>query len=383
MSRSDFKILKQNLGAGDPKAGSLAPAACEDGRVPQGQRQSRDFAGDPQRSLVKNFGVGSKRILLVGCGQIGSRHLQAVSCLKEVVSIDVVDCNEGSLALGQTRLKEMLDKNSGISYRWLKSIESSANEVDLCIVATSACGRTKLIKEIFERTGVKKFIIEKLVAQSLEEYQELMDFAQRQNLNIWVNCPTRSYAVHQYIKSQVDPLEPFIFSQIGGNFGLACNGIHYADLFLFYDQADDIVSTGATIDPILHPSKRGKDFFDLSGTLTGYSFKGSKIILSYASDHVLPDVVTIITKRSRFMVDIISDWAVESSLGGPWQKILAQSNTHVSYTTQTFCADIFSQSSCALPTLQECWPAHRYILTETLPHFNRLLKTKNQFCPTT
>lgn len=325
----------------------------------------------------------SKRILIVGCGQIGSRHLQAVSGMQEVASIDVVDCNDSSLKLGQKRLSEVVGKNPAITYHWLEGLESSLKGADLCIVATSALGRVKLIKEIFEKTGITKFIIEKLAAQSTEEYQELLDFSRRNHLNIWVNCPTRSYAVHQYIKSQIDPREPLVFSQIGGNFGLACNGIHYADLFLFYDQTNDIRAVSTTIDAVLHPSKRGKDFFDLSGVLTGCTSKGSKFILAYAPDHTMADVVTIFTKRARFMVDIINGWAQESIDGKPWQKIPIENKINVSDTTQIFCGDIFLHNSCALPTLQECWPAHRFILTETLPHFNRLLKTQNQFCPAT
>ncbi len=324
-----------------------------------------------------------KRILLVGCGQIGSRHLQAVSCLKEVGYVDVVDCHDGSLAMGQTRLKDVSDANPAIVYRWIKVVDSSSQGADLCIVATSARGRFELIKEIFEKTGVSQFIIEKLVSQSLSEYQGLMVFAQQHDLKIWVNCPTRAFRIHQYIKSKMDSNQPFVFSQIGGNFGLACNGIHYADLFLFYAGAGEIQSAGAVIDPILHPSKRGKDFFDLSGVLTGYSSNGSKMILAYARDHVLPDVVTIMTKQARFMVDIIGGWAQESAAGESWQKIDVASNTNVSYTTKVFCTDIFSRRTCALPTLEECWPAHQYILTELLPHFNQLLKTENQFCPAT
>ncbi len=325
----------------------------------------------------------SKRVLLVGCGQIGSRHLQAVGCLPEVASVDVIDCNESSLALGQARLNELTDKNSKILYRWLGAIESSSQSVDLCILATSAFGRLKLIKEIFEKTGVTKFIIEKLVAQSVGEYQELLAFAKQKNLSIWVNCPTRSYAVHQYIKSKLDPHEPVIFSEIGGNHGLICNGIHYVDLFRFYDQSPEIYPAGALIDPILHPSKRGKDLFDLSGILTGYSSKGGKFILSYAADHLASDIVTITTCRARFVVDVISGWAEESIEGGAWQKIPVVTNIRVSYTTKIFCSDIFACNVCALPTLQECWLAHHYLLTETLPHFNRLLKTQNQFCPAT
>lgn len=325
----------------------------------------------------------SKRVLLVGCGQIGSRHLQAVSCLKDVGYVDVVDCHDGSLSLGQTRLKDVADANAAIVYRWLKAVAISSHNADLCIVATSAQGRVELVKEIFEKTGVSQFIIEKLVTQSLVEYQELMVFAQRHDLKIWVNCPTRAYSIHQYIKSKIDHRQPLLFSQIGGNFGLACNGIHYADLFLFYDGGNEIRPAGISIDPILHPSKRGKDFFDLSGVLTGHTSKGSKMILSYAADHLLPDVVTIMTKQARFMVDIIGGWAQESIDGQPWQKIGIESKTNVSYTTQIFCEDIFSCRTCALPTLEECWPAHQYILTVLLPHFNQLLKVENQFCPAT
>lgn len=328
-------------------------------------------------------GVPVGKILLVGCGQIGSRHLQAVACLADVGRVDVVDPQESSLQLGQARLKDVSEANLSVVYGWHTSIDSAEKRADLCIVATSAQGRVELVKEIFEKTGVKKFIIEKLAAQSVLEYQDLMAYAQKYELSVWVNCPTRAYAIHQYIKAKIDPSEQITFSEIGGNHGLVCNGIHYVDLFLFYDATNEIIPAGAVIDPVLHPSKRGKDLFDLSGMLTGYSAKGSKFVLSYAGQHTLPDVVTITTNRHRFVVDVINGWAQESLDGQAWQNIPVETNIRVSHSTRIFCKDIFEKNACDLPTLQECWPAHQYILTELLPHFNQLLKTENEFCPAT
>ncbi len=59
------KIFRRNFCAGDPKAGTLPPAACEDGRVPQGQRKSRK-AGDPQLLIGKNFMMRLMFFVLVG-----------------------------------------------------------------------------------------------------------------------------------------------------------------------------------------------------------------------------------------------------------------------------------------------------------------------------
>lgn len=323
------------------------------------------------------------KILLVGCGQLGSRHLQAIATLREVGEIHVVDPRPESLELARARLREVSDMNPAIVFQWHTEPMACCAGGDLCIIATQAKGRPALIKRIAEQLSYEKFLIEKIVSQSMGDYQDLMEYVKKHSLLVWVHCQTRTYPVYRYIKSRLDPIEPITFTEIGGNFGLACNGIHYADLFLFLDGTNAIRSIGTKIDPVLHASKRGGEVFDLSGSLYGFSDKGSHFILSYAPQHQNSDVVTVVSSKGKFVIDIVAQSGFEWKEDTGWRTLPIMENELVSYTSKRIVADMLSGRESGLPTLEECFPAHRYILSELLPQFNLLLGTNNTYCPVT
>lgn len=323
------------------------------------------------------------KLLIVGCGELGSRHLQAVAALSEISEIHIVDPRDESLTLGRERLKEITDINKAIQFFWHRELDYKAIGGDLCIVATQAQGRCALIQQVVRQLGYKNFLIEKITAQSVAEYKDLMRFCETEGVSVWVNCKTRAYGIHQYIKSKLDPREPIIFTRIGGNHGLATNGVHSADLFNFYDGSFQIKSAGARVDQILHTTKRGQ--YDLSGCLYGYTDKGSDLAISFSCSHDSPDIISIVSRRGRFIVDHFQQWAQESlpETNWQWQPIPIKENWMVSHLTKAFVIDILLGGRCDLPTLEECFPAHEFILSQLLPHFNKLLKVNNNYCPVT
>lgn len=327
----------------------------------------------------------SKKILLVGCGQLGTRHLQSMASMEEVAEIQVVDINSSSFELGKLRLKEMADLNPKIQINWTVDLNKISSSWDLCVVATQAKGRSELIKRIASSGRVTNFLIEKIVTQSLEEYEDLLRFADNLRLSIWVNCKTRTYQIHKYIKSRLDVEQPILFYVIGGNHGLANNGIHEADLFVYYDEAREILPLGKRIDPFLHPSRRGPDVYDLSGTLCGYTSKGSILMLSFAPHSGSPDQISIVGSQSRFIIDHFQKFAYESYAKEDWRwkKITIGEDWMVSTMTKAFVRDILQKRGCELPNLQECFVAHKFILNELNDDFNRLLNTNNNCCPVT
>ena len=326
-----------------------------------------------------------KKILLIGCGELGSRHLQAIASLGDVGEIDVVEPNDKSIELGKERIKEISDLNDKIKFRWFKGIDKSSSGGDLCIVATRADVRCRLVKQAAGDLNYKYFLIEKIVSQSVREYADLMDFAAKKGLSIWVNCKTRSYEIHKYIKSHLNNSEPIVFSRIGGNHGLATNGVHTADLFIYYDGTREIKSCGSRIDNMLHSTKRSQGVYDLSGCLYGYSDKGSDFMLSFAAGHTGPDLISITSPSCRFIVDHSQRFCFEGypESGWQWKPVPITENWLVSNITKQFARDIFDKGACGLPTLKECFPAHKYILEELLPYFNKLLKVDNGSSPVT
>lgn len=330
-------------------------------------------------------GTNSYRVLIVGCGQLGSRHLQAVSTLPMVGEVEIVDPKPEALEVARKLLTDTPKRQSSISFRWVSSIEEASKGGDLCIVATQAGGRCQLLQEVVSELGYKSFLLEKIVERSPSKYEALLNFVKERKISVWVNCKTRAYPVHKWIKSRMQPGEPIVYSEVGGNHGLANNGIHSADLFAFYDEARDIKNVGTQIDSILHPSKRGSALFDLSGSLYGLSSNGSHFILSFSSQHFHPPVLSIVTTKYRWVVDHVQRWAFESNAasGGAWSPIPFEGNLLVSEMTKAFVTDILVSGRCGLPTLKDCFPAHRFILGSLLPHFNKLSKTERDYCPVT
>lgn len=325
------------------------------------------------------------RVLIVGCGRLGSRHLQAVASLPQVRQIEVVDPRPESLALGQERLEEITDRNPSISIRWLSSLEEATKGGDLCVVATQADVRCQLVHRLATDFGHSSFLLEKVVSESIRDYENLVDFSQSKGLSMWVNCKARAHPSHKRVKARLDSNEPVILNVVGGNHGLATNGVHAAALFSFYDGGDRIESAGSRVDQILHPSKRGNGRFDLSGTLHGYTPKGSEFTLSYASNHTGPAHYTVIAPRYRAVIDDMTKWFCESTCedGWTWRQVPFEANLLVSNMTRIFAADILGSGRCELPTLEECYPAHRFVLSELLPHFNKLSGTRGDRCPVT
>ncbi len=320
-------------------------------------------------------------VLIVGCGQLGSRHLQAVAQLADVASIDVVDPRSEALELGKQRLAEL--GHTAAPVRWLPSLTDAAADGGLCIVATQADGRCELVRQVVEQLGYRAFLLEKLVAQSMDDYESIKALCDARGVAAWVNCKTRAYPFHQYVKRRLDPSEPLVMHITGGNHGLANNGIHGADLFAFYDGCERIELAGARIDPVLHRTKRGH--YDLSGTLHGFTMKGSHFALTYASDHAQSEQISITTRRYRCIVDQLERWAMESdaSTGWTWWPVPFEGDLTVSAMTKTFARDILRTGSCELPTLAQCAVGHRFILDSLQPQFSQLLEQPVGRCPVT
>ncbi|MBI3317751.1 MAG: Gfo/Idh/MocA family oxidoreductase [Candidatus Omnitrophica bacterium] len=328
-----------------------------------------------------------RSVLLVGCGQMGSRHLQAVACLGEVVAqVQVVDPNPRALQLGRERLKEISsERTAAQEIRWLGSIRQVTGRPDLCIVATHAKDRERIVQAVAEETGVRAFLLEKIVTQTVEAYEALIRLSRERELSVWVDCQGRGHPFHRQLKQLFKTGEPVSMAVTGGNHGLATNGVHAADLFAFYSQASEIQEAGSNVDPILHPSKRGGELFDLSGTLRGFTKNGSQFTLTYHPGRPDHEHFSIASPSVRCVADHLQQWAAlsEEASGWVWRPMEILENFWVSRMTRQFAREILRTGRCDLPTLEEAFAAHRFILESLRPHFNQLLNEERPLCPVT
>ena len=119
------------------------------------------------------------KIAIIGCGQIGSRHLQGLMKLEFPILIDVVDSSEEAIKLAKYRATEIDSIVNSNDIRYFSSITEIEDDIDLCIIATSAKVRLKVLKLLLTLKKVKYLVLEKVLFQSIDEYviaQELLDF---------------------------------------------------------------------------------------------------------------------------------------------------------------------------------------------------------------
>jgi len=321
----------------------------------------------------------TKKIFLVGCGNIGSRHLQALAKLPYDISVNIVEPNENSRSIANARLREIPENDYSHNYFWHESINRLNDNVDLVIVATPASGRAKLMQNLVEM-GNHRFLVEKMVCQSIDEYKLLMDIFKKSNMKAWVNITRRyfpSYRKFKQIFQSSDHLNLFVTA---GNLGLGGNAIHFIDLFSWFCNNNSITIDNATLNDELLSSKRGSQFVEFAGTLKGSNNK-SNFEISFSLDDKLPCIINIFSEHKHLVIDETKKEYFFSNE--------TEQNHHelkfgsVSTTGKYIIEDIIENDSCFLPSIADLFSAHRELFRIFNHHIHKITNKESNICPIT
>jgi predicted dehydrogenase len=91
--------------------------------------------------------------LIIGAGQLGSRHLQGLLKLNVEQVIYVLDTSLDSLKISKAR-EEEIHHNNQIHY--FSEWDLLPKDFDLVIIATSANVRAKVVKQLIESSSVSR-----------------------------------------------------------------------------------------------------------------------------------------------------------------------------------------------------------------------------------
>ena len=100
----------------------------------------------------------TKKFTLVGCGNVGRRHLQALAKLPFDIDVKIVEQSKDAQDLAKTRLNEVQKKDTNNKFSWYESIKELDESGDLTIVATTAIDRVKILNALLE-VGENKFLV--------------------------------------------------------------------------------------------------------------------------------------------------------------------------------------------------------------------------------
>lgn len=318
----------------------------------------------------------TKKILLIGCGNIGSRHLESLVKFTEPIEITIIEPDLES----QNSAKILLSSTSDSlkhNIIWLDSLILN-DDFDIAIVATTAKNRIKIIIDLLN-FGIKNFILEKMVCQSNSEYIQLINEISKFNAKAWINTNRRYFPIYKKIKNNISKnnLKIFVRSQ---NKGLGSNAIHFIDLFQWYIDSSSIKLNGQMLYDKIYSNKRGNDYVEFAGKIYG-QFETSSIEIFFSPNENFPLTVEIISDNLHIIINE-NDQKIEKILVPPKLDLSFQ-YMHVSDLTMKIVSDIFKNSDCELPTLTQLYEAHIELFRIFNAHIKKLTNKEPEKCPIT
>ena len=318
-----------------------------------------------------------RKIVLVGSGNIGSRHLQALCRSTEETTIEIIEKNEKSIMLTKQRIDEVEFSEHKIKFEWKKTIKDCSNGSDLVIIATLAIGRAQIIKKLLEKNH-DVFVIEKMVCQSQSEYDMIIENMKKHNAKGWVNTRCRYFDFYKKVKTKLKST-PIHISITSGVTGLGTGAIHYIDLFNWLTGGNDIKLNGNMLLPKILCNKRSKKLVEFSGLIYGKSKYGT-ISIAYFPEEKIPHVISIKGEEGHVFVNEVNGNVLNAS-----KKFLdiQFKLDYVSNITTKIIKDILETNNCELPTIQDLYKSHIELFEIFNKHLEKIRNEKMVLCPIT
>ena len=309
-----------------------------------------------------------KRIFIIGAGQLGSRHLQALKNIKLGLEINVIDPNLESLKIAKERYESIDGITSHkVFYHSSLSEVDSLGIIDIVIIASSSNVRFKITKQLLEKFNVKVIVFEKILFDKKKDYEVALTLLKNKGVIGYVNCCMRMMSFYKKIKADFINTK-FKYLVSGSKFGLATNLPHYIDHMSFLSNDLNYKLNTSFLDKTIINSKR-PGFYELTGTCHINFSQGSQGIFTCYSNGELPCVVEAFNEKIRFVSKESEGKVFVSSYDNNWHwNEIDFSIPFQSQLTVNLIDDILNNKSCDLPTFEDSVILHLPFL-ESLKEF--------------
>ena len=314
-------------------------------------------------------------VLIVGFGAMGCRHAQSLINSSEKINIFVVDPNDENFHF---RLDKIGCKESDIKKKY-SSVSQVEVAIDIAIVATSSAPRFEIVKALLVK-GIKKFFLEKIIFQSLKQFDETIELLQLNSATAYCNFVNRYFEnyieLNKYISRE--KLAKINMNVIGGEFGLASNVLHYIDLFEYLSGTNLKIKKSSLV-VSGKENMRGAQYKELYGSISGKSDRGDVFSISSDVSYTSMPMVIIKVDDVSFQFDQNTEKEEQIINGKRYEKEFKIVPTSV--LTYPIIKDIFAGKT-HLTTVEGTRNAHQ----EIFKHFNPVFGLPNNsdtICPIT
>ena len=312
---------------------------------------------------------------IIGAGQLGSRHLQALKTASLPFHIWVVDNSEESLNVAKQRYNQV-ETIGEKEIELVQDISQLPEELDFVVVATGSKPRAAIVKGLLNHSHVKNMILEKVLFPRLGEYDEIGKLINEKGSKCWVNCARRMFGVYHQVKDALSGA-PIDMKYEGTEWGLCCNSIHIIDLFMLLTGEEEYTLDTTGLIPEIEDSKR-IGYIEFYGTLKIQTPKGSMLTLTCNKETVEKNMCVRIQDGEKYIeIDeancLLSMDGKQSRFRLPYQ----------SETTGTYADMIMKMGYISLSTYEKSVKYHKEFISKMLEFYNSLLETKTDLLPIT
>jgi predicted dehydrogenase len=325
----------------------------------------------------------SIHLAIIGAGQLGSRHLQALNQIDRPAVISIVDPNSDSLNIARNRFGEMPSNRFVDAVNYFQRIDDVTHDIEVAIIATTADVRRQVIEELTSKVNIGNLILEKVLFQKLADYDEIPQLLETKQIEAWVNCTRREWPFYQNLRQEIQNTNLLEFSVNGSDFGLASNLIHFIDLISYFNGVQDLEIRTGMLTPAVFESKK-YNFIELFGTVTGSFRDDSKFFISSYREGYIPLTIKIVSTSAilHIVEEIGKAWVARISNNWRWEeeifKIPFQSQ--LSHLT---VQQILNSGTCNLTPLSESVKLHKPMIHSFLNHIRQIKGIDSETCPIT
>lgn len=313
-----------------------------------------------------------KHVLLVGCGNIGFRHLQALTSIEEIDQIHVTVVEPDSAQ--HARITEHA-KTVSCPVEVLQAQPDGPRHFELVVIATNSNIRRKVFDAVDDAYSIDTVIFEKIVFQTITDHAEVAARLSKDGITGFVNCGRRGFPGYHALRDRLADAAPIHLDVSGASWALASNGIHFLDIAEFLNGSALTSINASGLAAGSKESKRG-GYLEVFGTLTAELDNGARVSLTCRDE--LPVEIAISLSGETFSAKLDeAAHTAELSIGELTETLHFQTH-HVSGMPHIYSGALFGD--CPLTPFADAAHQHRLYLTALRTHLG-LSNERDAPCP--
>ena len=316
-------------------------------------------------------------IVVLGVGALGKRHLSSLLNSSYALEVYCYDVNQNTLE--GFSWQNMFENKTLATAR---KIEELPKTIDFAIFSMTAKGRRETFDQLVEHSDVKNILFEKVLFQSLKDYDYVGGRLKKLGIHAWVNCARRQMDCYQSLKEKLQNVSEMRITITGSEWGMACNAIHMLDLIAFLANSSDMVIKNMDLLPAIFDSKR-EGYKEVFGTIRGTCGKCTGFEITCLQGRQVGTAILISTNKMQYFImetkNVMIEFPTRDETGYNVSDFIIP---YQSQMTQYVMEDILRDSQCKLTEYDESAKLHKLFIRPLIEFFNHN-GVEGKTCPIT